>query len=165
MSVVNRGDPYPAEVAATVHAVMAQLGNRNPYRLCWQSQVGPSAWLGPQTSDCIKGYHKQGKNDLLLVPIAFTSDHIETLFELDLEYLEEAKELGMTGVKRAESLNGSPIFVRALADLVADHLKSGKPCSEQMLLRCPGCTNATCGQAKEYFGRGLAGVPVEGTIA
>lgn len=94
MSVVNRGDPYPAEVAASVHAVMKELGNENPYRLVWQSQVGPSAWLGPQTSDAIKGLHRLGYNDALLVPIAFTSDHIETLYELDLEYLHEAKEVG-----------------------------------------------------------------------
>jgi protoheme ferro-lyase len=95
MSVVNRGDPYPPEVAATVHAVMARLGNTNPYRTVWQSQVGPSAWLGPQTSDAIKGLAKKGHNNMLLVPIAFTSDHIETLFELDLEYLEEAKEVSV----------------------------------------------------------------------
>jgi len=93
MSVVNRGDPYPAEVGATVSAIMHRLGNKNPYRLVWQSQVGPSAWLGPQTSDAIKGYAKKQHNDLLLIPVAFTSDHIETLFELDLEYLEEAKEV------------------------------------------------------------------------
>lgn len=93
MSVVNRGDPYPSEVGATVHAVMNELGNANPYRLVWQSQVGPSAWLGPQTSDAIKGLSRLGYNDALLVPIAFTSDHIETLFELDLEYVEEAKEV------------------------------------------------------------------------
>lgn len=85
MSVVNRGDPYPAEVAATVDRVMHRLGYSNPWRLVWQSQVGPSAWLGPQTRDAIEGYGKQNKKDLLLVPIAFTSDHIETLFELDIE--------------------------------------------------------------------------------
>ena len=154
MSVVNRGDPYPSEVGATVHAVMNALGNTNPYRLVWQSQVGPSAWLGPQTSDVIKGYAKQKHNNLLLVPIAFTSDHIETLFELDLEYLEEAKELGMTGVKRAESLNDSPTFIRALADLAADHLKNGAAVSSQLMLRCPGCTNETCGRAKDFFQAG-----------
>lgn len=93
MSVVNRGDTYPSEVAATVNAVMHRLNYQNPYRLVWQSQVGPSAWLGPQTIDAIKGYAKKGVNDMLLVPIAFTSDHIETLFELDLEYIEEAKEV------------------------------------------------------------------------
>lgn len=93
MSVVNRGDPYPSEVGASVSAIMQRLGNKNPYRLVWQSQVGPSAWLGPQTSDAIKGYAKKQHNDLLLIPVAFTSDHIETLYELDLEYLEEAKEV------------------------------------------------------------------------
>lgn len=103
MSVVNRGDPYPSEVAATVHAVMAELGNVNPYRLVWQSQVGPSAWLGPQTSDAIKGLHRLGYNDAVLVPIAFTSDHIETLYELDLEYLHEAKEVRLPPLIQSSS--------------------------------------------------------------
>ncbi|MBW0494396.1 hypothetical protein O181_034111 [Austropuccinia psidii MF-1] len=153
MSVVNRGDTYPAEVAATVNAVMQRLKFSNPYRLVWQSQVGPSAWLGPQTSDSIKGYAKKGANDILLVPIAFTSDHIETLFELDLEYIEEAKEMGLTGVKRVESLNADPIFVRAMADIVADHLKKSQssPTSPQMRLRCPDCINPTCLKSKNYF--------------
>lgn len=174
MSVVNRGDPYPPEVAATVQAVMQRLGHKNPHRLVWQSQVGPSAWLGPQTSDAIKGLAKKGHNNMLLVPIAFTSDHIETLFELDLEYLEEAKEvslarqlthallvltkslvqLGLTGVRRSESLNGSPVFIRALADIAAEHLKHGQTVSTQMMLRCPGCTNETCKETKNYFKSG-----------
>ena len=72
MSVVNRGDPYPAEVAATVYAVMEHLGFSNPYRLVWQSQVGPSPWLGAQTSQTVENYVKKGKTDLILVPIAFT---------------------------------------------------------------------------------------------
>ena len=57
----------------------------------------------------------------------------------------------MTGVKRCDSLNDSPVFIRALADLAAAHLKEGAATSSQMLLRCPNCTNATCGQAKAYF--------------
>lgn len=93
MSVVNRGDPYPSEVASSVHQVMARLGVKNPFRLVWQSQVGPQPWLGPQTSDAIKNYGAAGKKNLLLVPIAFTTDHIETLFELDIEYGKEAKEV------------------------------------------------------------------------
>lgn len=72
MSVVNRGDPYPAEVAATVYAVMQRLGFKNPYRLVWQSQVGPSPWLGAQTSNTVEEYVKKGKTNLLLIPIAFT---------------------------------------------------------------------------------------------
>lgn len=148
MSVVNRGDTYPAEVAATVYAVMQRLGFSNPYRLCWQSQVGPSAWLGAQTSDTVQEYVKKGQTDLILVPIAFTSDHIETLFELDQEVIHEA---GHPGVKRAESLNDSPVFIEALADIAAAHLRSGESCSRQMALRCQGCKSDRCLEQKKFF--------------
>ena len=104
--MVERGDTYPAEVAATVHAVMEQLKFSHPYRLVWQSkviiryiihhthvclsiQVGPLPWLGPQTDKTIEELIKRNRKNILLVPIAFTSDHIETLHELDLEYAEE----------------------------------------------------------------------------
>lgn len=81
------------EVSASVAAVMERLGHSNPYRLVWQSQVGPSAWLGMQTSKALEGLNELGKKRVVLVPIAFTSDHIETLYELDLEYAKEAKEV------------------------------------------------------------------------
>ncbi|KAJ2925112.1 hypothetical protein H1R20_g11970, partial [Candolleomyces eurysporus] len=125
MSVVNRGDPYVLEVSASVAAVMQRLGHSNPYRLVWQSQVGPSAWMGMQTSEALKGLAHLGRKRVVLVPIAFTSDHIETLYELDLEYLKEAKEHGMEAY-RAESLNDSPVFIRALADIVTEHLQDCK---------------------------------------
>ncbi|KAF2836786.1 ferrochelatase [Patellaria atrata CBS 101060] len=148
MSVVNRGDPYPAEVGATVYAVMQRLGMKNPYRLVWQSQVGPSAWLGAQTSDTVQEYVKKGQTDLVLIPIAFTSDHIETLYELDHEIIGEA---GQEGIKRAESLNGSPTFIQALADIAHAHLKSDIACSPQMMLRCPGCNSERCLEQKKFF--------------
>ncbi|KAI1435273.1 hypothetical protein GGR50DRAFT_657627 [Xylaria sp. CBS 124048] len=149
MTVVNRGDSYPAEVAATVYAVMQRLKFSNPYRLCWQSQVGPQPWLGPQTQSSVEGYIARGQTDLVLIPIAFTSDHIETLFELDKEVI------GLSGhadtVKRVESLNGSPIFIKALADLAKSHLDSGIACSNQMGLRCPGCKSERCAESKKFF--------------
>jgi ferrochelatase len=126
--------------------------------LTWQSQVGPKAWQGPQTADAIEGLAKQGHTDVCLVPIAFTSDHIETLYELDIEVQEDAHKLGLNMI-RAESLNDSPIFVRAIADLVSGHLDdydAGKigPASRQLMLRCPGCTNAKCGVTKEWLAQG-----------
>ena len=148
MSVVNRGDTYPAEVAATVYAVMQRLKFSNPYRLCWQSQVGPSAWLGAQTSDTVQEYVKKGQTDLILIPIAFTSDHIETLYELDQEVIHEA---GHPGVKRAESLNGHRVFIEALADIAVRHLRSGESCSRQMGLRCQGCKSERCLESKRFF--------------
>ncbi|KAI5361986.1 Putative ferrochelatase [Septoria linicola] len=152
MSVVNRGDPYPAEVAATVWAVQQKLGHKNPYRLCWQSQVGPSAWLGAQTAETVPNLLKKGQKDMVLIPIAFTSDHIETLFEIDQEVIHEANEMGADGrVRRCESLNGSPTFINALANLASDHLRSGVVCSKQMGLRCPGCTSERCLESKRFF--------------
>ena len=148
MSVVNRGDPYPGEVAATVHAVMHRIGMTHPYRLVWQSQVGPAAWLGAQTADAVKDYVKKGQTDIILIPIAFTSDHIETLYELDKEIIGET---GVDTVKRVESLNGNPIFIRALADIAKDHLDKNIACSPQMLLRCPGCTSERCLEQKRFF--------------
>ncbi|ROL46799.1 Ferrochelatase, mitochondrial [Anabarilius grahami] len=192
LSVVNRGDPYPQEVGATVQRVMDRLSHCNPYRLVWQSKVGPMAWLGPQTDEVIKGLCQRGKKNLLLVPIAFTSDHIETLHELDIDSEESEGEdecvsqthavqsqetdpirsgdsllsdlldlcrfpptlradCGVENIRRAESLNGNPLFFRALADLVQSHLKSNEPCSRQLTLRCPLCVNPTCGQTKAFF--------------
>ncbi|XP_035247610.1 ferrochelatase, mitochondrial isoform X2 [Anguilla anguilla] len=152
MSVVNRGDPYPQEVGATVQRVMERLQHCNPYRLVWQSKVGPMPWLGPQTDEVIKGLCQRGKKNLLLVPIAFTSDHIETLHELDIEYSQVlGEECGVENIRRAESLNGNPLFFKALADLVRSHLRSNELCSRQLTLRCPLCVNPTCGQTKAFF--------------
>ena len=103
MSVVNRGDPYVLEVSASVNAVMDRLGHSNPYRLVWQSQVGPSAWMGMQTSEAIKGLARLGKKQVILVPIAFTSDHIETLYEIDLEYMREGREVNILRVPKVYS--------------------------------------------------------------
>lgn len=149
MTVVNRGDPYPAEVAATVYAVNQRLGFSNPYRLCWQSQVGPQPWLGPQTQSTVEEYVAKGQKDLILIPIAFTSDHIETLYELDQEVIGESGHTDT--IKRAESLNGNPIFIQALADLAKAHLHSGIACSTQMGLRCPGCKSERCAESKKFF--------------
>lgn len=152
MTVVNRGDTYPPEVAWTVNRVMESLNFSHPHRLVWQSKVGPQEWLGPQTDESIEGLAKNRRFNILLVPIAFTSDHIETLFELDLEYMDHlAKKAGVKNIRRCESLNDSPIFIRALADIVKSHLNQNELCSKQLPLRCPKCINETCGPMKQFF--------------
>ncbi len=72
---------------------MHELNHQNPYRLIWQSKVGPLPWLGPQVSQALPGLAAKGNKHVLLVPIAFTSDHIETLFEIDIEYKEVAHKV------------------------------------------------------------------------
>eukprot|EP01116_Phalansterium_solitarium_P013218 TRINITY_DN3040_c0_g1_i3.p1 TRINITY_DN3040_c0_g1~~TRINITY_DN3040_c0_g1_i3.p1 ORF type:complete len:393 (-),score=98.37 TRINITY_DN3040_c0_g1_i3:1340-2518(-) len=151
MKVVDRGDPYPQEVGATVHAIMEELNFSHEYRLSYQSKVGPLPWLGPKTLGVLQGLASHKRRNVLVVPVAFTTDHIETLYELDLEYGREARELGLTGYKRVESLNADPDFIQGLATMVDQHLNDGKKHSKQLPLRCPGCTNAVCADMRQFF--------------
>lgn len=135
LSVINRGDAYPAEVGSTVYAVMKKLNFCNPYRLTWQSQVGPMPWLGPQTKNIAKTLLDEIDDPVpgvVTVPIAFTSDHIETLHEVDIEmraFLDHPERL-----VRCESLNGDKQFIEGLATLVRDHLHSDHYFSKQLPL-------------------------------
>ncbi|KAJ1551422.1 hypothetical protein HK096_011339 [Nowakowskiella sp. JEL0078] len=161
MTVVNRGDSYPSEVAATVNAVMSRLNFSHRHRLIWQSQVGPQPWLGPKTDVTIEGYAKQGEKNLLVVPIAFVSDHIETLYEVDIEYGHLAKKNGVTGFKRVDSLNDHPDFIAAMADLVKTSLENERKTSITYGLRCPECVNPKCEATREYFqGTTLKNLPL-----
>jgi len=144
MSVINRGDAYPAEIGATVHEVMERLAYGYEYMISYQSSVGPVPWLGPSTEQVVKDLGAKGRKNVLVVGVAFTSDHIETLHELDIEYGELAHEVGVTNFKRAPALNGLPLFQDALAEVVAEHLASGEACTRQYGLRCTGCTNPQC---------------------
>ena len=141
---VNKGDQYVQEVGATVQRVMNEIGFKNRYILAWQSQVGFLPWQGPKTGDVLEGLGRQGHKNVMIVPIAFTSDHVETLFEIDIEYAHVAKESGIENYHRSESLNDDPDFINSLANLVAGHLKSGEVCSPQYNINCQGCYNPTC---------------------
>jgi len=151
--VMNRGDPYPAEVGATVQLVMQELEWSNPFRLVWQSKVGPLPWLEPGTENTIKALVKRGQKNLLLVPIAFVNEHIETLHELDIEYAKEiGEEIGAEKIGRCPTPNDHPLFIEGLATLVKERLStSGPRVNPQLLLRCPMCENASCGEAKNWL--------------
>ncbi|OQR90955.1 ferrochelatase, mitochondrial precursor [Achlya hypogyna] len=158
MKVVYKGDPYTKEIASTSEHVMRHLGLPNTHILSWQSKgtflllkastnyflVGYLPWMGPSTSDVIKGLARQGHKHVMAVPVAFTSDHIETLFEIDIEYAEEAHEAGIEHFKRSPSLNDEPLLAQAMADLVKDHLDSKTLHSAAYPLNCPQCDNPTC---------------------
>ncbi|XP_057336315.1 ferrochelatase, mitochondrial-like isoform X1 [Microplitis mediator] len=151
---LNRGDPYPSEVAATVHMVMNELNHCNPYHLVWQSKVGPLPWLGPFTDEAIRGYVKQGKKHFIIVPIAFVNEHIETLHELDIEYCDElARELKIDKIRRAAAPNDHRLFIQALADIVKNHLHSKKAISPKFITRCPHCVNTNCLSSKTWFSK------------
>ena len=139
LDVIDRGDPYPQEIGASVQAVVERLGRPNPYLLAYQSEVGPVRWLGPSTERVIKRLGARGQKQLLVVPIAFTSDHIETLSELDREYGEVAHRAGITQYKRTPALNERPGFMDALADVVREHLASGRDTAPASSPPVAGC--------------------------
>lgn len=161
--VMNRGDPYPSEVGATVQLVMQELGWCNPYRVTWQSKVGPLPWLEPGTEQTIKALVKRGQKNLMLIPIAFVNDHIETLHELDIEYAAElGEEVGAERIGRCAAPNDDPTFISCLTDIVATHLKSGEKVKPQMLMTCPMCTEPTCKHAKMWFAKATGAIsPVQ----
>jgi ferrochelatase len=123
---------------------MERLGFSHPYLLAYQSEVGPLRWLGPSTARVIRNLGARGQKHVLVIPVAFTSDHIETLYELDREYGDLAREVGMTWYRRAPALNERPAFLNALAAIVQEHLASGALHSSQYPLRCAGCANPEC---------------------
>ncbi len=164
LSVIDRGDAYPAEVAASVAAVMQHLGVPNAHQLSYQSDVGPVRWLGPSTEVVLRQLGARRQRAVIVVPIAFTSDHIETLSELDIEYGHMAREAGITRYVRADALNASRHFLRALSGIVADHLAGRTTTSPSYGHRCPGCTNAAC-RPERFTAAVLDHAPGTGTAA
>jgi len=140
MKRVLKGDPYPHEIAATVQAVVHQLDYRYKYIISFQSRVGPVAWLGPSTVAVVQSLAHAHHKHALVVPIAFTSDHVETLSEIDIDLKHTAKQAGVN-LHRAPSLNDEPVFVSALASIVHEHIKSGVIASPQYPIKCVGCPN------------------------
>jgi len=124
-SIITAGDPYQAEVEASVAQVMARLQDQDVEHLvCYQSRATPQKWLTPSTIEAIE---EAGRDQVavLLVPIAFVSDHIETLVELDIENRELAEENHVPGYFRAPVPNSDPAFISALASLVRRAIAHG----------------------------------------
>jgi protoporphyrin/coproporphyrin ferrochelatase len=118
MALVEKGDPYPQHIEATVR-LARELGSwRNPHILCYQSRVGPQKWLTPSLTGTIDQMAREGKRRLLVIPISFLTEHIETLHEINIEAREQAESLGIHEFYMMPALNDSPLLIRALADLV-----------------------------------------------
>ncbi|HEY9800784.1 MAG TPA: ferrochelatase [Leptolyngbyaceae cyanobacterium] len=120
--VEEAGDPYQQEIEECTALIMQTLNRPNPHTLAYQSRVGPVEWLQPYTEDALKELGAQGVKDLVVVPISFVSEHIETLQEIDIEYREIAEEAGIHNFRRVPAPNTHPVFIKALADLVIDAL-------------------------------------------
>lgn len=130
--VKEAGDPYQKEIEECTKLIMKTLNRPNNYTLAYQSRVGPVEWLKPYTEDAIVELGKQGIKDLVVVPISFVSEHIETLEEIDIEYRELAEEWGIHNFLRVPALDTEPLFIESLKDLVNNALNSPNLLLEQV---------------------------------
>ncbi len=121
-SIIDKGDPYKEQIEASIKSVMKLRGNSHNYGLSFQSKVGPNKWLQPSTEKFIKELSDKGVENLLVVPISFVSDHLETIYELGIEYKKFAEEEGIKQYEVIEGLNDSKTFIDALENLVLEKL-------------------------------------------
>jgi ferrochelatase len=124
--VIDEGDPYQSQVEETVAAIAARLPEGLEHVICYQSRVGPLKWIGPSTEEALEtaAHDKMG---VIVSPVAFVSEHIETLVELDEEYAEKAEELGLPHYLRAPAIGTHPAYISALADLVDEAAFGSSP--------------------------------------
>jgi protoporphyrin/coproporphyrin ferrochelatase len=117
-SVIDKGDPYQRQIEETTLLLMERGGWSNHHRLCYQSKVGASKWLQPSLHHTLKQMAAEQIREVCVVPVAFVSDHVETLAEIDHEAREEALQLGITQFEMSAGLNDSPKFIEALGQIV-----------------------------------------------
>lgn len=119
--MVERGDPYQKETEETVCAIGKKLGGMT-WQLSFQSSIGPVKWLEPSTESIIRFFAHEETSGLLLVPVSFVSDHIETLYDMDLVYRQQAQQAGIKYYRRLRAFNDDPAFIRVLGSIVRDAL-------------------------------------------
>jgi protoporphyrin/coproporphyrin ferrochelatase len=125
MSLVEQGDPYPKQIEETVRLVceagaQEYKGWPRTHLLCYQSRVGPAKWLQPPLTGTIERLGHEGVKEMLVVPISFVTEHIETLHEINIEARAEAAKLGIERFRMMPAVGDSPLFIDALKDLVLE---------------------------------------------
>ena len=121
---IDEGDPYVEHIDATRFGVLERLDLPNRQLLAFQSRTGPVKWIGPGTEEVLVELGDEGVSDVLVIPLSFVSDHIETLYEVDMLFADAARTAGITGYYRPPALNCHPLFIDALANLVTDHIET-----------------------------------------
>jgi ferrochelatase len=137
MSLVEKGDPYPKQIEDTVR-LACELGAKQypgwprTHLLCYQSRVGPAKWLQPPLTGTIERLGHEGVKEMLIVPVSFVTEHIETLHEINIEAREEAEKLGVERFRMMPAVGDSPLFIAALKDLVlrAVGIDAGTPSTQ-----------------------------------
>lgn len=134
---LTEGDPYSYQINQTVTRVLDRLDRQHRWAIAYQSAVGPFLWLRPYTEEMIKVLARKDEKKILVVPIAFVTDHIETLCEIDIEYRQVALRTGITDFRMSKALECHPGFIQALADCVEASLPELKRKDNNVILSQP----------------------------
>ncbi len=135
VKLVRKGDPYKYQIEDTVKSIMRNGKYPQNHTLSFQSRVGPEKWLEPFTDDTVERLAKDSVKNMLIIPVAFVSEHIETLFELDVEVREIAEEHGVEQFEVMPALNDHPKYIDALADLTLSVVNKKEPQPEYQTAR------------------------------
>lgn len=152
--IIDGGDPYQAQCEKTAEKIVETLGETDlDWGMCYQSRVGPLEWIGPSTEDALTTAATD-KVDVVIYPLAFVSDHVETLVEIEIEYREFAENLGIEGFFRVPTVMTEPEFIKGLADIISERLDQNilglcsdtctKPC-DQKFKKCAFATKDSFG--------------------
>ncbi|KII69040.1 Ferrochelatase, mitochondrial [Thelohanellus kitauei] len=155
MSVVIRGDSYTLEATSTIHDIIKENGTRNPTHLAWQSKSGCGQWMEPDTNVVVDSLIEKGRgvNGILLAPVSFTCDNVETSYDIDIAMKKRLEQK----LYRVPSFNDQDHFaqvfmrlIEALADIVVDHIKGNLP-NERYRQQCHQCMNPRCTESRRIF--------------
>lgn len=145
---IKAGDPYQYQCEQTAKKIAAAMKKKLKvksldWQICYQSRVGPLKWIGPSVDEALEQATKD-KKAVVIYPHAFTQEHVETLVELDIEYREEAEEMGQHGYYRAMTVGTHPKYIKGLASLVKKHTGRGKVEAEGYRNLCPSNSKNCC---------------------
>ena len=136
-SIIKDGDPYQWQCEQTAEKIAKATGIKDiDWQICYQSRVGPQKWIGPSLDDALKQAADDGK-PVIILPHAFTQEHVETLVEIEIEYREMAEELGIHHYYKVETVGTSAAFIEGLSDLVINNLGKNKTVSMSGKSLCP----------------------------
>lgn len=148
-SIIDSGDPYQEQCELTVNAIVSKLGIDNlDYQNCYQSRVGPKKWIGPATDESIVKASDERIDALVVYPHAFVNEHVETLVEIEQEYRDLAKENGINGFYRVNTVSDNSSFIKGLASMVFSRLDKNSLSSNEMQRVCSSGAKRCCMQMR-----------------
>ena len=157
LDFIKRGDPYQLHIEETVRSVMQSGKWPSPHIICYQSKVGSSRWLEPTLTGTIRTLAQRGRKNLLDVPVAFVTEHVETLHEINIEAREDAVRAGIKQFEMMPALNSHPAFIRCLTELVMDRISAARPFTLCRMLSANGAVPSLC----PWYGTRFAGKRAE----